>query len=116
MLLTIPALGYLVWLNMVDRGTMFNVSAKTDFLLVGTSLVTALPLVLFSLGAKRVPLITVGFIQYLGPTLNFILAVFIFDEPFSKEQFITFAMIWTALVFYSADTFFRLKNARRYLR
>jgi len=115
MLLTLPAGGYLVWLNMVGKGTMFNVSAGTDFLLLGTSLVTALPLVLFTLGAKRVPLATVGFIHYLSPTLSFLLAVFVFDEPFSKEQLIAFVMIWTALAFYSADTLFKLKMARRYL-
>lgn len=116
MLLTLPAGVYLVWLNIVERGTMFTVSAGTDLLLMGTTLVTALPLVFFTLGAKRVPLATVGFMQYLAPTLSFLLAVFVFDEPFSKKQLITFAMIWTALALYSADTLFHFKKARRYLR
>lgn len=116
MLLTLPAGGYLVWLNMVERGTMFNVSSGTDLLLIGTTLVTALPLVFFTLGAKRVTLATVGFMQYLAPTLSFMLAVFVFDEPFSKKQLVTFAMIWVALALYSADTLFRLKKAQRYLK
>ena len=115
MLLTPPSLGYLMWLHLTGKGAMFTISLTTDFLLMGTTLVTAVPLVFFTLGAKKAPLATVGFMQYLAPTLSFLLAVFVFDEPFSTKQFVTFIMIWTALALYSADALFWLKKARKVL-
>ncbi len=116
MLLTLPAMAYLIFLNIEGRGAMFTMGVGTDLLLVGTTLVTALPLLLFTMGARKVPLATVGFMQYLAPTLSFLLAVFVFDEPFSSKQLVTFVMIWAALVLYSADSLFMVRRARRSLK
>ena len=95
---------------------MFTMGIGTDLLLLGTTLVTALPLLLFTMGARKVPLATVGFMQYMAPTLSFFLAIFMFDEPFSSKQLVTFVMIWAALALYSADSLFMMRRAQRSLK
>lgn len=104
MLLTIPAVGYLLYLDSVGRGTFLHIGLRTDLLLMAAALVTALPLVLFTRGARRLRLATMGFLQYIAPTGTFLLAVFLWGEPLSSSQLLTFALIWTALAIYSADS------------
>ncbi|MFW6234172.1 MAG: EamA family transporter, partial [Spirochaetota bacterium] len=70
-------------------------------LLGGAGLVTALPLYLFAEGAARIPLSRIGFLQYLAPTLMLGLGVFVFGEPFTTVQAVTFGLIWSALLLYS---------------
>lgn len=74
-----------------------------DALLLGGGPVTAIPLVLFALGARRVPYSTVGLLQYLGPTLQLLLGVFVFGETFGPGRAVGFVFIWTALAVYAAD-------------
>ncbi len=104
MLLTVPALGYLFYLDSVGRGTFLRAGVGTDLLLMAAALVTALPLVLFTRGARRLTLATMGFLQYIAPTCTFLLAVFLWNEPLSSLQLLTFVMIWTALAIYTADS------------
>lgn len=70
-------------------------------LLLGTGVVTALPLLWFAEGAKRISFTTLGFIQYLSPTINLLLGVFIFKEPFTKVHLLSFGFIWSAIILYS---------------
>ncbi|WP_407278769.1 EamA family transporter RarD [Aromatoleum evansii] len=102
-LVTAPlALGWLAWL--ASRGTLqFGQAFATDALLPLAGVLTAVPLMLFAIGAQRLPLSTIGFLQYLAPSLNFLLAVFVFHEPFDAGQFAGFALIWAALAVYSVD-------------
>ena len=72
-------------------------------LLVGTGLITAMPLIWFAHGARRLPLSTVGLLQYLAPTLQFLLAVVLYREPFTTVHLLTFVLIWTALAIYTWD-------------
>lgn len=72
-------------------------------LLAGTGVVTAVPLVLFTSAARRLPLSTLGFIQYLAPTGQFLLAVLVYGEPLASERLAAFALIWAGLVVFSAD-------------
>jgi chloramphenicol-sensitive protein RarD len=65
--------------------------------------VTAVPLVLFAVGARRIPLSTVGLQQYIAPTMQLLTAVFLFHESFSTARIVGFAMIWAALAIYGAD-------------
>jgi chloramphenicol-sensitive protein RarD len=116
LLLTLPAMAYLIFLDIQGRGAMFTMGIGTDLLLLGTTLVTALPLLLFTMGVRKVPLATVGFMQYMAPTLSFFLAIFMFDEPFSSKQLVTFVMIWAALALYSADSLFMMRRAQRSLK
>lgn len=110
LLLTIPALAGLVWLEQAGRGAFGHQSAATDLLLAGTALVTALPLLLFNLGARRIHLATVGILQYIAPSGMFLLAVGLYQEPVSPAQWATFALIWTALALYSGDGLVAARN------
>ena len=64
---------------------------------------TALPLLLFAAGARRLPLATVGLMQYIGPSIQLALGIWVFHEPFDSRRLIGFALIWSALAVYSAD-------------
>ncbi len=111
-LLTPLAAGYLVFLGQQGTGT-FGPSAPTaSALLVLGGPVTAVPLVLFALGARALPLSTVGFLQYLSPSLQFLLAVLVFREPFTSVHAVTFAFIWAALAILTWDLRRRLRYER----
>jgi chloramphenicol-sensitive protein RarD len=95
------ALGYVSALG--DGGAFGRADAATHALLVGTGVITAVPLVLFTSAARRLPLSTVGFLQYLAPTGQFLLAVFAYGEPVAADRLLAFAMIWAGLVAFSLD-------------
>ena len=104
LLLSIPALVYIYHLDRLGQGSIFRVSLKLDLMLMGCSVVTALPLLFFTLGARRLYLSTMGLLQYLAPSCMFVLAVFLFREPFASAQVVTFILIWAALAIYSTDS------------
>lgn len=83
---------------------------NTNLWLISAGIVTTAPLLLFAGAAKRLRLSTLGFFQYIGPSLMFLLAVLIYDEPFTQDKVITFALIWLSLVIYSWDG---IKQRRR---
>lgn len=83
---------------------------RVDLLLIASGAFTAIPLVLFAYGVRRVPLTTIGLLQYLGPTLQFLSGVLFFHEPFGHSQALGFGLIWAALAVYAAEGFWR--NAR----
>jgi chloramphenicol-sensitive protein RarD len=112
LLLSIPALAYLVYLDHLGQGSIFRVSLKLDLMLIGCSVVTAMPLLFFTLGARRLFLSTLGLLQYIAPSCMFILAVFLFREPFTSVQVITFILIWAALAIYSADSVRYYRNKK----
>jgi chloramphenicol-sensitive protein RarD len=103
LLLSIPAGLLLLNLQRSGGGAFLHMGPRTDLLLAGTAPLTAVPLLLFTLGARKIALTTLGFIQYLAPTGMFLLGVWVYDEPFSHAQAVTFALIWTALGIFSAD-------------
>jgi chloramphenicol-sensitive protein RarD len=101
LILLIPALGYMVWLSAQGQSHFRQGVAWDDALLLGCGIVTAVPLMIYANGAKRLTLSTIAIMQYIAPTLIFLTAVFIFDEPFSKVKLLAFSLIWVALVIYS---------------
>lgn len=104
LLLSIPATAYLLYLDHAGRGAFLHDGTTISLLLMGTALVTGLPLLLFTMGAKLLRLATVGFLQYIAPSCTFLLAVFIYHEPLVPSQLFTFGLIWTALAIYSYDS------------
>ena len=104
LLLSLPAAFYLLYLYIQGSGAMFRESPGLDLLLIGCAPITAVPLLFFNLGAKRIYLSTLGLMQYIAPSCMFFLAVFFYDESFSAAQVMTFVMIWTALGIYSTDS------------
>lgn len=100
----IPALAWLLYLGHQGQGIFLNQGVATDLMLMASSLITAVPLLFFSFGTRRLKLSTVGILQYIAPSCIFLMAVFLFNEPFFKAQIISFIMIWAALAIYSTDS------------
>ena len=99
----IPAVGYLLYLEATGRGTFGHVSPTLTILLFATGVVTAVPLLLFAAGARRIPLSLVGLLQYATPTIQLMLGVFLYHEPFSVSKLVGFVLIWLALLIYSGE-------------
>lgn len=112
LLLSLPAIGYLFFLDARGTGSVFCVSLNLDLLLIGCGPLTAIPLLFFTAGAKRLYLSTVGLMQYIGPSGMFLLAVFYYHEPFATAQVWTFVMIWSALAIYSTDSVIYFRRHR----
>ena len=99
-ILLLPALVYLLWMADVGQGAFLAEGAKTDILLIGAGVVTAVPLLLFASAAKRIPLVMIGLMQFIAPTIQFSIGVFVYNEPFSHDQLIGFAIVWLALIIF----------------
>ncbi|WP_396654013.1 EamA family transporter RarD [Mechercharimyces sp. CAU 1602] len=95
------ALIYWFYLMVGGNSSFVGVSWFTTLVLCGAGVITAVPLLLFARGAQRIPLYMIGFLQYIAPSLAFILGVFVYDESFSRTQVITFSLIWIALFLFS---------------
>jgi chloramphenicol-sensitive protein RarD len=109
-LLFVPALGFLVWCELAGRGSFGHGALRIDVLLIAGGLVTALPLILFAIGARRIPLSTIGILQYLAPTLQLSSGVLLFGEPFTRVQALGFGCIWLALGIYAVDGLWRARR------
>lgn len=97
--LVVPALGYLVWLAVAGRGQFLAGGASWhDLLLASAGVVTAVPLLLFATAATRIPLSTVGMLQYLAPSLQLACGVLVLGESLDGRQLIGFGLVWAALV------------------
>lgn len=99
--------GYLVFLFTSGQNAFAQHGLLNDFYLVLAGPLTAIPLLLFAAGARRIPLFMVGFLQYLAPSISLALAVFMYGETFTHAHAVTFALIWSALVLVSWDSFRR---------
>jgi len=108
--LFLPALWYLGLLQSHGTAAFGHGDLLTNILLALTGVATAIPLILFAYGAQHTLLSTVGILQYIAPTLQFILGVFVYHEPFPVTKLIGFLFIWTALIIYSYEIFIRNKR------
>jgi len=109
----LPALAYLAVQQINGTAAFGQSDLLTHVLLIGTGLITALPLLLFAAAARRVTLITLGILQYIAPTLQFLIGVFVYDEPFTHVQLIGFSIIWLALIIYTGDAIVRQRHRKR---
>ena len=109
-LLTPLALVYLGWLELTGRGTFGHHGWQLDLLLAATGAVTLIPLLLFAAAATRLPLSTLGLLQYVAPTLQFVLGITYFGESMSPGRWIGFALVWLALVIMSTDGLVRARR------
>jgi len=108
-----PAIIYLVLL--ANRGALiFGPShLSLSAILTTTGIVTAVPLIWFGYAARHLRLVTIGFLQYLSPSISFILGLFVYHETFTRQHFITFLLIWIALVLVSAEAVLRWRATKR---
>ncbi len=97
------ALAYLAWLGASDHSAFVTGSAATRWFLAAAGPVTALPLLAFAAAARRIPFSTLGVLQYIAPTLQLVLGVWLYREPFEPGKALGYAAIWIALVIYSAE-------------
>jgi len=101
------ALGFLLIPGSGSSHSMGGASLTTTLLLMAAGPVTAIPLLLFAHGARRIPLSVLGILQYIGPTIQFLLGVWLYHEPFGGNKLIGFSIIWSALALYSAEGLWR---------
>lgn len=99
------ALIYLVIVEIAGTGAFLHQGALTDILLIGTGVVTSIPLLLFASAARQIPLTMVGILQYLAPTLQFLIGVFVYHELFDRTRLIGFSLVWIALVIFWVENY-----------
>ena len=102
------ALAYLAWLTIHGANTFVTTTSDTTrWLLVAAGPITAIPLLLFASGARKIPLSVLGLLQYIGPSIQLSLGVFLFHEVFTTDRLIGFVLIWSALALYAAEGLYR---------
>ncbi|HET9907333.1 MAG TPA: EamA family transporter RarD, partial [Anaerolineales bacterium] len=96
-ILFLPALIYLGFVQSNDSAAFLHSGITSDFLMVGAGLVTTVPLLMFASAAKQIPLSMIGVLQYLAPTIQFLIGIFIYKEAFDQSRLIGFSIVWLAL-------------------
>ncbi|MET3697269.1 chloramphenicol-sensitive protein RarD [Bacillus oleivorans] len=106
--ITLPfALIFVIWLSSGQQSSFLQVDLFTTILMIGSGAVTAIPLLWFAIGAQRIPLNLVGFLQYIAPSLMLLIGIFMYNEPFTVTDQLGFAFIWSALILF---TFSKMKK------
>lgn len=111
LILLVPALCYVTYLGLTGQGQFLVGDIRSTWLLLGCGLVTAIPLILYANGAKALQLSTIAVLQYIAPTMIFLVAVFAFGEQFGQARMIAFPMIWLALIIYSTSMIRQMRAA-----
>ena len=106
------AVGGLLWLQLSGHSAFGQGDLRLDLWLLAAGPITAIPLLLFASGARRVSMATLGLLQYLGPSIQFLLGVFVYHEPFNESRGLGFLLIWAALAVYSAESWRVLRRSR----
>jgi chloramphenicol-sensitive protein RarD len=99
------ALIYLVFAQSTGMGAFLHQGVLTDILLIGTGVVTSIPLLMFASAARQIPLTMIGVLQYIAPTLQFLLGVFLYHEPFDQSRLIGFSLVWLALIIFWVENY-----------
>jgi chloramphenicol-sensitive protein RarD len=100
------ALLYLGFAQTTGTGAFLHRGVLIDFLLIGTGAVTSIPLLMFASAARQIPLTMIGILQYIAPTLQFLIGVFLYHEPFDQSRLIGFSLVWLALVIFWVENYF----------
>jgi len=107
----LPALAYLLWLGQHGDGTFTADGTGHTLLLIGAGAVTAVPLVCFGAAAVRIPLVTLGLLQFLAPTLQFLIGVLVRHEPMPPARIAGFVLVWVAICVFTTDAARRNRSA-----
>lgn len=111
LLLAPLALGFLGWQHLRGTGALGHVDLPTHVLVLSSGIVTAIPLILFAYGARRIRLSTLGLLQYLAPSVQLALGIWLYHEPFSPARMLSFSLIWVALALYTTDNLLAARRA-----
>jgi chloramphenicol-sensitive protein RarD len=104
-ILLAPAVLYILYANHAGSGSFLHDGTLMDALLMGTGVITVVPLLLFSSAAQRIPLSLIGILQYIAPTLQFLIGVLVYHEAFTFTRLVGFGIVWLALIVYAAESF-----------
>ena len=96
---------YLGFVQSTGTGAFLQNSLLTDILLIGTGVVTSIPLLLFASAVRQIPLTMIGILQYIAPTLQFLIGVFLYHEPFDQSRLIGFSLVWLALIIFWVENY-----------
>src|SRR6266545_7003179 len=99
------ALMYLAFIGLNSTGAFLHKGAQIDLLLIGAGIVTTIPLLMFASAARQIPLTVVGLLQYIAPTMQFLIGVFLYKEPFDQAHLIGFGIVWIALIIFWVENF-----------
>jgi chloramphenicol-sensitive protein RarD len=99
------ALIYLIFVQSTGAGAFLYQGPLTDILLIGTGAVTSIPLLMFASAAREIPLTMIGILQYIAPTLQFLIGVFLYHEPFDQSRLIGFSLVWLALLIFWVENY-----------
>lgn len=113
LIISIPSAVYVLYLISTGESAVLRGDSFITFLLVCGGIVTTLPLLGFSYSAQVLHLSTLGILQYITPTIAFLMGVFVYHEYFSKNMLITFILIWAGLIIYSVDGLYQLKKMKK---
>jgi chloramphenicol-sensitive protein RarD len=102
-ILFLPALAYLLYEEIQGRATFLHTDTRTTLLLLAAGLVTTVPLLMFASAARRIPLSAIGLMQYIAPSLQFLIGVLIYHEPFNRHHLLGFSLVWMALAIFAAE-------------
>jgi chloramphenicol-sensitive protein RarD len=111
LLLAPLAVGFLAWQHHLGAGALGRVDLRTHLLVLSSGVITAIPLLLFAYAARRIRLSTLGLLQYLAPSMQLALGIWVYHEPFSRARALSFSFIWAALAFYTIDNVLAQRRA-----
>ncbi len=103
-ILLLPASVYIALMELNGSGVVFHAGVPTLMLLMGAGVITVVPLLMFASAVKKIPLTTIGILQYIAPTLQFLVGVVIYKEPFNLSKLIGFGIIWFALIIFGIES------------
>jgi chloramphenicol-sensitive protein RarD len=112
-ILAVPALAYLLYADTAGYGAFGHAGGLSTALMVAAGPVTTIPLLFFAASVVRVPLSVVGMLQYLSPTIQFLIGVYLYREPFSRGQSVGFAFVWAALIVFGIESFLNQRATSR---
>jgi chloramphenicol-sensitive protein RarD len=113
MILFLPALAFLIYSQAAGQGAFGHSGAATDLLLIGAGVITSVPLLLFAAAAQRITLFLAGVLQYIAPTMYFLIGVLIYGEELTAERLTGFAIIWLALILFAAEGYIDVRRGAR---
>ena len=99
------ALIYLMFAQASGTGAFLQHGVLTDILLIGTGAVTSIPLLMFASAARQIPLTMIGILQYIAPTIQFLIGVFLYHEPFDQSRLIGFSLVWLSLIIFWVENY-----------
>jgi chloramphenicol-sensitive protein RarD len=111
-ILFLPALGFLLYSEFSGTGAFLHSAILLELMLVGAGLVTVIPLLMFASAAQRIPLTMIGILQYINPTMQFLLGIVIYKEPFDQHRLIGFGVVWVALILFGVEGYLAQRRSK----